>query len=149
MGKRHEFQVAMVASPDSLDLESHQQLDELDRACLGDRVYPKVGGYWWLVFAKDQPVAYAGAVLFPEYDAVFLCRAGVLDGFRGHGLQRRLIRVRERLARKVGAKWCKTYTSFDNIHSANNLISCGYRMYRPPFIWGLSNGCYWFRSMEG
>lgn len=99
---------------------------------------------WWLAWDGDEPVAYAGMVLYPDIGKPggFLSRCGVLPCARGQGLQRRLIRVREREIVRCGYDRAFTYTSRDNYASANNLIACGYRLYHPPFLWGLRDGLY-------
>ena len=53
-----------------------------------------------------------------------LCRSGVIKSFRGKGIQKKLIRSRERFSRTLGWKWLITDTT-DNPPSSNSLISCG------------------------
>lgn len=83
---------------------------------------------WWVVWHPDRyPVAYAGARLCDTIPAVFLSRCAVMADWRGLGLQRRLLRARERWARTVpGAEAIVTYTAPDNCPSMNNLIRAGY-----------------------
>jgi GNAT superfamily N-acetyltransferase len=75
----------------------------------------------------------------------FLCRVGVDRAHRGHGLQKRLIRARELAARRAGIKQLVTYCVPWNEASANNLIACGYRLYRPASRWG-GAGCIYFQK---
>lgn len=59
-----------------------------------------------------------------------LTMAGVHRRHRGHGLQRRLIRARVNLARRLGLRAVRTFTHESNHYSMNNLIRCGFRVDR-------------------
>jgi hypothetical protein len=76
----------------------------------------------------------------------YLKRAGVRLPHRGKGLQRRFVRVREMLARKLCLHCLVTDTS-DNPSSANNLIACGYRIYRPNEPWGFPHTIYFYKDL--
>ena len=89
---------------------------------------------YWVATCVDAPVAFAIARLLDE-PSVFLERSGVLPSFRGTGLQRRLIRVRERWVATVNAKHIITYANYDNFPSIANLIRCGYLLYDPHYRW--------------
>ena len=77
----------------------------------------------------------------------YLARAGVLPEFRGQGLQKRLIKVREEFAREHGmpALICDTC---DNPASANSLIACGFKMFQPQEPWGLPRSVYWRKFLH-
>jgi hypothetical protein len=93
--------------------------------------------------ARQDPVAYTAIKQSSQWaDAAYLCRCGVLYDHRGHGLQRRLLRCRERRARRNGWIACVTDTT-DNIASGNSLIKSGYTLYKPSVPWALSNSLYW------
>jgi GNAT superfamily N-acetyltransferase len=79
-------------------------------------------------------------------NAVFLERAGVLPIAKGLGLQRRMVRVRERWAQEVGASCCLTYAIYSNYPSIINLLRCGYRFYRPQTKWGADRSHYFRRD---
>jgi hypothetical protein len=66
---------------------------------------------------------------------------------RGYGLQRALIRVRERKAKLLDLTRITTYTAADNIHSMNNLIACGYKTYAPPRGWEIEGSVYWQKTL--
>ncbi len=105
------------------------------------------GGYWWLVFDDDKPIAFGGLIkgrINTGYG--YLARVGVLPEYRGHGLHRRLIRVRERYARRLGWTGCVSDTSNGNVQSANNLIAEGYETYVPSICWGFSDSTYWRKT---
>lgn len=117
--------------------------NELHRELLpGDDLYDSEGAAWWLAYDGDKPVAFAAAKLVAG-GSVFLARAGVRRCARGRGLQRRLIRVRERWARAQGATSAVTYADRLNAPSINSLVGAGYRAFDPAEEWG-SDSCVYF-----
>jgi GNAT superfamily N-acetyltransferase len=102
---------------------------------------------WWIAWNGTEPAGYCGMTLYPHLSSVFLCLSGVLSGYRGQGLQRRLIRVRERAAVKLGYPRSVSYTTVDNAWSANNLIRCGYRLYVPKTEWGVDGAAYFQKQI--
>jgi GNAT superfamily N-acetyltransferase len=114
-------------------MEYEKAIKRLQKQCLpADEPLEPSTGYWWLAWAEDGRLA-GFCSLHPSrrwQDTGYLSRAGVLDCFQGHGLQKRLIKVRERLARRLGWLWLVSDTT-DNPASANNLISCGFKTYSP------------------
>jgi GNAT superfamily N-acetyltransferase len=103
---------------------------------------------WWVALGPSgAPCGFAAARLCDDDTSVFLERAGVCPQARGQGLQRRLIRARERWAKAQGAAWSVTYTSPTNPASANSLIGAGYRLYRPSFYWGCKDSLYFRRQL--
>jgi GNAT superfamily N-acetyltransferase len=118
-------------------------LDPLDhRSVLKDE--------WWLAFAGAVPVAFACAApagaSWPN--AAFMALSGVTKAHRGHGLQKRLLRVREAWARSVGYTVAITYTAHSNNASSNSLISAGYKLYRPASEWGMDHALYWRKNLD-
>jgi GNAT superfamily N-acetyltransferase len=109
-----------------------------------DNIYKPDRGHWWIAYAEDEkPVGFAGLVRSIKWtDTGYLCRAGVLDGYTGHGLQKRLILARIKQARKLGWNWCITDTT-DNPASANSLINAGFKIYTPGQPWSFRNAIYW------
>jgi len=109
-----------------------------------DVPYKPDRGHWWVAYAEDgKPVAFAGLVRSIKWsDTGYLCRAGVLDQFTGHGLQKRLISVRIRKAKELGWNWLITDTT-NNPASSNSLINCGFKIYKPGQPWGFRNAIYW------
>lgn len=109
-----------------------------------DTPYKTDRGHWWIAYAEDgKPVGFAGMVRSTNWtDTGYFCRAGVLSGYTGHGLQKRLIKVRLVQAKKMGWNWCITDTT-DNPASSNSLISCGFRVYTPANPWSFKNAIYW------
>lgn len=124
-------------------------IHDMHRVCFPDFILPPLHGDWWL--AKDGDVLHGFAGLWPSVrveGAGYLCRAGVLPAARGRGLQRKLIRVRERAAKKKG--WTALFSDTDpsNAHSMNNLIACGYRAFRPSEPWSGEQWCYWRKILD-
>jgi GNAT superfamily N-acetyltransferase len=104
-------------------------------------------GRWWLAYNDNDPVGFAGMTpssLGPNIG--YLKRAGVVKSHRGHGLQRRLIRVREARARRLG--WERMITDCTgNPRSANNLYTAGYRMFEPRYEWAFASSLYWDKRL--
>lgn len=101
-----------------------------------DQVEP--WGDWWFVYehTSPNPVAFAGLWKSQRTEgAGYLSRAGVMPGARGHGLQRRLIKVREAEARKK--RWTVLFSDTfpGNAASLNNLFACGFRAFVPSELW--------------
>ena len=104
-------------------------------------------GYWWLAYVDNVPVAFCSLTLSSRWtDTGYLNRAGVLDGYTGKGIQKKLIRVRERYAKKLGWKWLISNT-YENPASTNNLINCGFRMYIPRRKYMGKGTCYWRKNI--
>jgi len=120
--------------------ETAAELDWMDKVCLpDDDVYDKTkpGTTWWVVrhHPSRRLAGFAGSLLWEPDNHVFLCRSGVLPGYRGRGLQTKLIRTRLRHARSIGADGAYTYVSHDNPWSGNNLIRCGFLLFEPTYAW--------------
>lgn len=121
---------------------------QLQLQCLPcDKPYNTSNGFWWVAYEGCEPVAFAGVVQSSQWiDAGYLCRSGVLPAYRGKGLQKRLIRARERKAREMGWNWLITDTRH-NPASSNSLIACGYRLFIPSRPWGHSDAIYWRKEL--
>lgn len=106
-------------------------------------------GHWWLVYhdASKYPVAFCGLTEALHTPLTgYLKRAGVLKEFRGSGLQRKLITVRERKARRMGLEMMLTDTT-DNPVSSNSLIRAGYRIFEPAYRWAFKHSIYWKKDL--
>jgi len=118
----------------------------LNRLCFRDDPVNWRAATWWAASFGDDLVAFAG--IEPHKRRTwYLSRAGVHPNARGLGLQRRLIRVREAHARRHGAVQVISDTARWNCASANNLIACSYRLYRPRSPWGLAGSLYFRKSL--
>src|SRR4051794_9152571 len=91
-----------VVKVDTSHEESRTAILRMHAECFPDLEFQQLHGDWWIASdAMKNPVAFAG--LWPSLStpgAGYLCRAGVLPAGRGHGVQRRLIRIREREAKR-------------------------------------------------
>ena len=123
----------------------------LQMACLplDEPIFPE-NGWWWVGYSlvNDQPVAFG--ILEPSQqwlDTAYLSRAGVLPAWRGQGLQRRLITLRERVARNKGFTWMISDTT-DNVPSSNNLIKAGYKLLEPSAPWANTDSLYWAKRLR-
>jgi GNAT superfamily N-acetyltransferase len=123
---------------------------DLERACFaGDAPYTNPKAVWFLAFEGRTPIGFASVTpVHGEPGVWFLSRAGVLKGWRGRGLQKRLIRVREKYVRSRGGHTMLTYVHPQNMASANNLIAEGYRLYDPQWKWGLKSALYFYKKLE-
>lgn len=93
-------------------------------------------GTWWVVTVGKDVVGFAGLYRSSiRRGTAYLCRCGVLTAHQGHGLQKRLIRVRLQWLRRNKFRSVVTDTAGDNPASANSLLACGFRMYVPAGRW--------------
>lgn len=102
----------------------------------------------WLLLDGGEVAAICSAVLVDGGEAAFLSRAGVLPGWRGRGLQRSAIRLRERWARREGAALAVTYVIAGNTASMRSLVRCGYEPYDPQRAWAGRGMVYWIRRLR-
>jgi GNAT superfamily N-acetyltransferase len=102
-------------------------------------------GAWWVLSVDGEPAGFAGIHPSRWWDkTAYLCRVGVLEEYQGHGYQKKLIKSREKWARKQGYSWVVTDAALDNPASSNSLISCGYKLWRPHYRWaGYEPALYW------
>jgi GNAT superfamily N-acetyltransferase len=129
-------------------------LDLHDLTFLDTSIRPDLPrGHWWLVYDRDKwwdnrrPVAFCGLTEATATPGTgYLKRAGVLKEARGNGLQRKLITVRERKARKLGLTTMITDTT-DNPASANSLIRAGYKIFEPAYRWAFNHSIYWKKDL--
>jgi GNAT superfamily N-acetyltransferase len=106
-------------------------------------------GVWWLVCSRREAVGFAGVVPSRhEARSGYLSRIGVLQPHRGQGLQLRLMRAVEGHARRAGWRSIVSDTT-DNLASANNFISAGYRLFDPRTRWSWANSLYWRKLLAG
>ena len=105
--------------------------------------------WWWFALDGATPVAYAafsdGKHHGYQAQRAFMSRVGVAPTHRGHGLQRRLLSVRERAAAKAGFTRAVSYTSYSNVVSSNNLARSGYRLWVPKGASG--KYLHWYKEL--
>jgi len=115
-------------------VEERELILGLDRICFPIDAPPAIAGAEWIIgWDGGTPAAYC-AWKTVEHDGVpvgFHYRGGVLPDHRGHGLQRRMLRLREDRMREHGLTAAVTYTDADGAASMRSLIAEGYRPYVP------------------
>lgn len=133
---------------DSSVIENSELLYKLQKECLPyDKLYDVSQGAWWVAYKNDRPVGFAGIVRSSRWcDTGYLCRSGVIRSARGQGVQKRLIRVRQLYAKKMGWAWLITDT-YHNPPSSNSLISCGFKLFEPTLPWGAKGTLYWRKHL--
>ena len=126
-------------------------VESLDGLIFPDDEPPEWDAAWLVVPTTPpedpEPVGFCTARKIPGEPGAFLSRAGLLQCARGQGLQRRMIRVRERWARAEDLEYILTYTRPDNYPSIMSLIRCGYRLYTPARYWGGSSSLYFVKAL--
>src|SRR5579872_1612657 len=136
---------------DVTDANNRRIIDELND--YEDNDFPRITkneyakGYWWMAYRFGIVAGVAGLTSFKGRKNIgYLKRVIVLPSHRGHGLQKRFIWVREKQARKLGWKTMITDTT-NTTYSANNLRSCGYKLYEPDRPWGFETTLYWIKEL--
>lgn len=117
----------------------------LHRDCFpGDDFYDHDGNQYWIAWNDKEPIGFTMLTIMDE-NIGFLSRSGVLPNYRGNGLQRRFIRVREMFARKNDLKNIITYTKIHNISSSRSIQKCGYDLYIPEYEYADKDCLYWIK----
>jgi len=131
--------------------ENRTVLMYLQSKCLpADKPMAVDSGHWWIAYCEDKPVGFAALCRSAQWiNAGYMCRAGVLPDYQGHGLQKRFIQARIKKARTLNWEWLVTDTT-QNPASSNSLISMGFKLYEPTVAWGYKNSLYWrLNVLEG
>lgn len=146
--KRKQVCQFKIKEVDGTDASIQKELRKLHRRLFRADKLPEFGlGYWWIAYCKGRPVGFTGMHKAKNIaDGGYFIRSGVLLSYRGHGLQRKFIRVREKKARALGHTVLVTDT-FQNIYSANNLIREGFTLYDPKVKWALIDALYWRKDL--
>ena len=98
-----------------------------DNFGIGPDTWLVPANYWYVVFDKKDWVAYSGMRVHDNIS----CYCGpsyVKLEYRGNNLQKKLLRKRIRLAKKMGYTKLLSSTFMDNYPSNNSLISCGFKL---------------------
>ena len=139
------FRIREVDGPNAAEA-----IEQMHNVCMPEVELPPMDGYWWLAYRGREPVAYASLHPSLRYRNVgYLSIVGVLPSARGNALQRRLIKVREAKAKKLGWDILITDTIPENPASSNNLIKCGYVTYVPERPWKVDGALYWRKYLSG
>jgi GNAT superfamily N-acetyltransferase len=142
------LRIMQIKHIDNTVQENIELLKRLQKDCLPyDKVYDVSNGAWWVAYQDGKPIAFAGVVRSSRWnDTGYLCRSGVIRSARGRGVQKRLIRVRQLYAKKMGWSWLISDT-YHNPPSSNSLISCGFRLFDPTNPWGAKGTLYWRKKL--
>ena len=121
-----------------INADLYEQLEYLDKnnvpAFRGCSNEFKENRDWWVsVDDGGFIIAYCGCIY--SEGICIMNRAWVHKRYRGNGMQRKMI-LRRIKAAKEECNTIITYTTVDNVHSANNLIQCGFKLYTPEYAYG-------------
>lgn len=105
-------------------------------------------GLWWIAQEIETNIAIAFAGMVPFFESCdgvgYLKRAYVLPQYRGQGLQREFLRIREERARQIG--WHLLVSECrNNPPSQKNFLLAGYETFTPEQPWG-EHGSIYFRK---
>jgi ribosomal protein S18 acetylase RimI-like enzyme len=106
---------------------------ELDGACFRKRKDPaldKESPLAWVAGVGELLVGYSVVERFSETQ-LYINRQGVQEGYRGHGIQRRMLAAICRYAAGRGLA-VVSYTHPDNCPSSNNFIATGFETHHVP-----------------
>lgn len=123
---------------------------ELDRKIFptDDSLEIKQEGAYWLATYNNKPVGFCAIhPLANDPRSCFLARAGVLRSYQRHGLQKRMLSVREAWARKEGYSTLLTYTQPWNWKSMASLIKRDYKLYTPAEYWAENHSLYFIKKL--
>lgn len=101
---------------------------------------------WFLALDCGVGVAFCGWKTTAASEG-FHYRSGVRRGYRGNGLQARMIRRREDVMRACGLRTAVTYTEVYSSASMCTLIKCGYRPFEATEATGLAPPDRWARMV--
>lgn len=102
----------------------------------------------WILWDEGKAVGFCSGACLQKENGSFLSRVGVVQGYQGKGLQRRLVRAYLAWSKKQGHKFSVTYTLFSNWKSIVNLLKCGYTFYAPACNWAGEGVHYFYRELS-
>ncbi len=102
-------------------------------------------GWWWVVYAKGEPIAFAGLVPFEPFEKwIGYCkRCLVTPDHYGRGLQQHLLRIRIEKAKRLNYRMVVSDCAEANTHSAANFRKMGFRCITPEQFWAGREMLYW------
>ena len=148
MPRRRPISIRRISTPGNLAPADAALLDRLADEAFGYKTGCPRKCYHWLAYDRQTPVAFAALDVdqFPE--AAFFAHTGVIAPYRGRGIQRRFIRLVERLARRLEFSQIVCTVHFANPWSLNNFIREGWLAYRPDDWWGQRECVYIRKSLS-
>ena len=123
----------MIAFRRAVSREDAALIAQMDVICFPiDTPAEFAGASWFIGWEGEQLAAYCAWKIVEHDEPVgFHYRGGVMPDWRGRGLQREMLRLREAAMRAQGLRKAVTYTDADGAASMRNLIAEGYRPYVP------------------
>jgi len=105
-------------------------------------------GFWWLAFDEYKtPIAFAGMVPNHPHDSWYLKRCYVAPWARGHGLQRKLLRLREVKASELGIRQLVGECPAGS-QSETNFVKAEYERVDPEQKWGAPDSVYFSKRIK-
>lgn len=103
--------------------------------------------WWWIARDGDKAAAFAFMCGSDRYENTgYFGRVAVMPEYRGHGLQRRLMRAAEKKARELG--WVAMVSDTrDKPYSAANFERAGYVPFTPEKPWDYKHSIYWRKEL--
>jgi ribosomal protein S18 acetylase RimI-like enzyme len=131
------------------DAKTLSRFADMHYRVFGDEAsIPHLNGHWWFAYDGQKSIGFCGLAPSTNFkNGGYLCRAGVMRAYRGQGLQKKMIRLRERKAYALGWSLLVTDTT-NNPASANSLIDCGFKTFIPATPWSLDGAVYWRKTLD-
>lgn len=105
-------------------------------------------GRWLIAWNGTVPAAFAGVTNSDRFENHgYFCRVGVAPEHRGKNLQFRLMQAIEDEAKRIGWRGLVSDTTNHNVHSANNFIISGWRIFWPDKPWSFPEAIYWRKNL--
>jgi len=129
-----------------LNADLYQRVQDLDKKIFFgcNNEFLENREWWVLLNNRETIIAYCGSIY--ASDICIFIRAWVKRTNRGKGLQKKLIDIRLRAAKK-NSSVAITYTVKENCPSINNLISKGFKIYIPEYTYGGKEMLYWKKTI--
>lgn len=106
-------------------------------------------GFWWIAFDEHKSIiGFAGMVpMHPFTSCWYLKRCYVIERARGHGLQRKFIKLREVKAAELGIRQLVVECPAGS-KSEENLVKAEYERVHPEQTWGAPNSVYFSKRIK-
>lgn len=106
-------------------------------------------GFWWLAFDEHKSaIAFAGMVpMQPFTSCWYLKRCYVAERARGHGLQRKFLKLREVKAAEYGIRQLVAECPA-NSASESNFVHAEYERVNPEQKWGAPDSAYFSKRIK-
>jgi RimJ/RimL family protein N-acetyltransferase len=141
--------IIQVGLPSNTPIEWRLRIERLNRELFNFPVNMISPEHWWWVIRDGHQIAGFAGLCEDNEETAFIGPCGIAGEYRGRGLQRTLIVVRENLARWEGYLRTVSFTNIDNYASANNFIRCGYTIGPPwkPFS-NVHQSLFWQKQLR-